>query len=570
MVTVTGAAGHVGNTLVRVLLAREERVRAVTHHDCRALEGLDVDIVQGDVLSRESLEKAFQSTDVVFHTAAYITIAPDKQQILETVNVSGTRNVCEAARICRVRRLVHFSSIEAISDEPHDTPVDEDRQLVQSHSRGYPPYAHSKAAGQREVLRAIEHGLNAVIINPTACLGPHDFRSGLPNSSILALADGKLLALIAGGFDWVDARDVAEGAIQGTETAPSGGHWANLEQLAQIVGEVTGRRIRLPVLPMWLARGIAPHHRRGQPDDGQAPAGHTGSTPATPRLSQCEPRPGSARTRLCPPPAARHSRGYPEVVWETVSEIEVFNGLTVAWFVMSAAAFVVLFFTSAPYGRHTRTGWGATLPSHWGWLLMESAAPLTFLLMFLIGRQPHSPAAWVFLGLWEAHYIHRAFIYPFQRRDRGKQMPIGIVAMAFFFNVVNGYLNGRYLFELGPEYSTAWLLTGRFITGSVFYLLGFAMNRQSDMILQGLRKPEETDYKIPYAGLFRWVSCPNYLGEIIEWMGWAVATWSLPGLAFAVWTAANLVPRARSHHRWYQSEFAGYPSDRRALIPRVW
>lgn len=258
------------------------------------------------------------------------------------------------------------------------------------------------------------------------------------------------------------------------------------------------------------------------------------------------------------------------MVWDAVSEIELFNGLTVVWFVLSVAIFVVLFFTSAPYGRHIRTGWGATMPNHWGWLVMESAAPLTFLVMFLIGTRTRTPTVWVFLVLWEAHYIHRAFIFPFQMRDRGKSMPIGIVAMAFCFNVVNGYLNGRYLFELGPEYPTAWLLTGRFIIGSTLYVLGFVINRQSDMILRGLRRPGETGYRIPYAGLFRWVSCPNYLGEIVEWTGWAIATWSLPGLAFAVWTAANLAPRARSHHRWYQSEFAGYPSDRRALIPGVW
>ena len=89
-------------------------------------------------------------------------------------------------------------------------------------------------------------------------------------------------------------------------------------------------------------------------------------------------------------------------------------------------------------------------------------------------------------------------------------------------------------------------------------------------ILRNLRKPDESGYRIPYGGLYRWISCPNYFGEIITWVGWAVATWSLPGLAFAVWTIANLAPRARAHHIWYREHFSDYPTERKALMPGVW
>ena len=102
------------------------------------------------------------------------------------------------------------------------------------------------------------------------------------------------------------------------------------------------------------------------------------------------------------------------------------------------------------------------------------------------------------------------------------------------------------------------------------FLLGFAINLQSDSILRSLRKPGETDYKVPHGGLYRFVSCPNYLGEIVEWSGWALMTWSLPGLAFALYTFANLAPRALKHHRWYQEKFADYPKERKALIPGLW
>jgi steroid 5-alpha reductase family enzyme len=95
------------------------------------------------------------------------------------------------------------------------------------------------------------------------------------------------------------------------------------------------------------------------------------------------------------------------------------------------------------------------------------------------------------------------------------------------------------------------------------------LNISSDSILIDLKKQNGNSYKIPQKGLFRLVSSPNYLGEIIEWSGWAIATWSLPGLAFALWTAANLVPRARSNHQWYKKEFTDYPESRKALIPFI-
>ena len=96
---------------------------------------------------------------------------------------------------------------------------------------------------------------------------------------------------------------------------------------------------------------------------------------------------------------------------------------------------------------------------------------------------------------------------------------------------------------------------------------GDALDLRADSILRNLRTPGESSYKIPRGGLYERISCPNYLGEILEWLGWALATWSLAGLAFAVYTIANLGPRAISHHRWYQREFDDYPGDRKALIP---
>ncbi len=254
-----------------------------------------------------------------------------------------------------------------------------------------------------------------------------------------------------------------------------------------------------------------------------------------------------------------------------MTESAFFRTILLISFIVATGTFVMLFFVSAPYGRHIRRGWGSGMPSWLGWLLMESVSAVGMLLMFLIGDAPRTTATITFLLMWEAHYIHRAFIYPFLLRDGKKKMPILVTLLAVIFNLGNAYLNGRYLFHFAnPRYTTSWLRDPRFIAGAVLFAVGFILNRWADNTLRDLRQPGETGYKIPHGGLYRYISCPNYLGEIVEWFGWALATWSLPGLAFAVWTFANLAPRAWSHHRWYHEQFSEYPLERKALIPGIW
>ncbi|MEJ2556139.1 MAG: NAD-dependent epimerase/dehydratase family protein [Anaerolineae bacterium] len=259
---VTGAAGHVGTNLVRALLVRGQGVRALVHHDRRALEGLEVGIVPGDVGDLDSLRRAFTGADVVYHAAGYISISTHEWRRLEAVNVFGTRNVVEACLQCGVRRLVHFSSVEALVDEPLNIPVDEARPLVES--RRYPPYARSKAAGERRVRQGLARGLETVILYPSAIIGPHDYRLGFPNAGLLAICSGKLPALAAGGFDWVDVRDVVAGALRAAARAPAGGryllsgHWASLRDLAGLAQGINGVHVPRFIVPMWLARIGAP------------------------------------------------------------------------------------------------------------------------------------------------------------------------------------------------------------------------------------------------------------------------------------------------------------------------
>ena len=239
--------------------------------------------------------------------------------------------------------------------------------------------------------------------------------------------------------------------------------------------------------------------------------------------------------------------------------------------IVAVIVFPVLFFVAAPYGRYARRGWGPQLPNWLGWLLMESVSAVVMLVMFLTGDATRTITNVIFLLMWEAHYIHRAFIYPFSLRDRWKRMPIMVSLMGAVFNLCNAYLNGRYLFDLsGSRYSAEWLTKPQFIIGAILFLGGFIVNRHADNILHGLRGKGELGYKIPHGGLYRYISCPNYFGEILEWVGWAIATWSLTGLAFALWTFANLAPRARAHHKWYHNNFKEYPLERKALLPGLW
>ncbi|MGM0576239.1 MAG: DUF1295 domain-containing protein [Myxococcota bacterium] len=251
-----------------------------------------------------------------------------------------------------------------------------------------------------------------------------------------------------------------------------------------------------------------------------------------------------------------------------MSERDLFDGLLAGWFVLSAVVFVALQFVSAPYGRHNRRGWGPQVPNALGWVLMELPAVALFAALFVVGDRHANAPAIAFLVMWELHYVHRTFVFPLRMRTRGKRIPLLIVAMAFTTNLGIDYLNARWLFTLGPERGVEWLADPRFIAGVLLFLGGFAVNVHSDHVLLRLRREREgRGYGVPFGGAYRWVSCPNYMGEIAEWCGWALATWSLPGLAFAVWTAANLVPRAMANHRWYRETFPDYPQERRALFP---
>ena len=252
-----------------------------------------------------------------------------------------------------------------------------------------------------------------------------------------------------------------------------------------------------------------------------------------------------------------------------MNEAVFFNWFLLGWTALAVIIFASLFFVNAPYGRHIRKGWGHVIEARWGWFLMEFPALVAPFFYFFFSQRSQNLVSVMFLVMWEVHYIQRTLVYPAAKKKSVNKMPLFVMFMGLFFNAGNGYLNSRFLFSLSPLYPTRWLIDPKFIIGALLFICGFVINVHSDSLLRSLRTKGETGYKIPRGGLFEYISSPNYFGEIIEWTGWAVATWALPGAAFVLWTIANLAPRALANHRWYIQEFPDYPKKRKALIPFI-
>jgi len=252
-----------------------------------------------------------------------------------------------------------------------------------------------------------------------------------------------------------------------------------------------------------------------------------------------------------------------------MNEMLIFNGVMFLLLVTAGGVFDLLFFVTAPYGRHIRKGWGPSLDNKIAWIIMELFPPVGFAMLFFLGSWKTGYLPYIFLFLWLFHYLYRALMFPMLIRGN-KTMPVSVMLFGIIFNSLNAYTQGRYLYFLSPgleKYGPTWLTTPQFVIGVILFFTGFAIHSTSDSITRNLRQPGESGYKIPFGGLFTWVSCPNYLGEILQWFGWAVLTWSIPGLVFALWTVANLMPRARANHEWYNDTFEDYPRKRKALIP---
>lgn len=223
------------------------------------------------------------------------------------------------------------------------------------------------------------------------------------------------------------------------------------------------------------------------------------------------------------------------------------------------------------YGRYMKKDQKNTIAERKGWLMFEAPQWFSFALFFWLtaAETNLNAATYVLFGLWQCHYIYRAIIYPLRMKTEGKRLPIETIYFGIFFNSANGFINAYAVGHMEHLMSAAWLSDPRFIIGLAIAVAGWLINFHSDSTLINLRKPGDTGYKIPYGGMFRYVSAANYFGEILLWTGWAIMSWTPAGLVFAFFTVCNLGPRALSHHKWYVATFPEYPKERKALIPGV-
>lgn len=235
---------------------------------------------------------------------------------------------------------------------------------------------------------------------------------------------------------------------------------------------------------------------------------------------------------------------------------------------LGLVTFVYLRFFPAAYGRHGTDRRRFCVSNRAGWIIMEFPAVFLFLAIFAMGSQATSGPAWCLAAIWMAHYAYRSLVYPFRIAYVPKRMPLEIASAGFLFQSLNAYLNARWISELNA-YKWSWFSDWRFVVGSFFFFMALSLTLRSDEIVLKLKKDSPDRYQIPRGGLFRWVSSPNYLCEIVEWGAWALLTWSISGLAFFLYVIANLAPRAIAHHRWYHERFTDYPQNRKALIPGI-
>jgi dihydroflavonol-4-reductase len=265
-IAVTGASGHIGINLCQELIQHGHSVKALIHKNDLGIKELPLECIPGDLMDASSLSRLVRGVEVVFHLAAVISIQVRNKKELFEKNVGGTENVVEAVLKEGVRRLIHFSSIHALVQEPFDRVLDEGRLLA---LKDRVDYSRSKALSELFVLEAVKEGLDVVILNPTAVIGPFDYAPSLLGRALILIYCGKIPALIHGGYDWVDVRDVVKAAIVSIEKGEKGeryilsGHWKTLGELAELTYEISGKpykkltcspglvRIGLPFLKLY-------------------------------------------------------------------------------------------------------------------------------------------------------------------------------------------------------------------------------------------------------------------------------------------------------------------------------
>lgn len=264
---------------------------------------------------------------------------------------------------------------------------------------------------------------------------------------------------------------------------------------------------------------------------------------------------------------------YNFVIMKGLFDPVFFDIVTGSMAVLAVIVFIALHRINAGYGMMYNSKWGPTVNNRAGWIIMEFPALACMAVIWALSPKGGQAAPCVMGALFSIHYIQRTFIFPFLIRGKSR-MPWVIILLGMTFNVINAYMIGGWLFFISSEerYPVSWLLSPLFILGTVIFFAGMIINLHSDHVIRNLRRPGDTKHYIPMKGLYRYVTSANYFGEFTEWVGFAILTWSVPGAVFALWTFANLAPRARALHARYCDEFGDDYRDlrRKFILPFVY
>jgi dihydroflavonol-4-reductase len=256
-IAITGASGHVGNVLCRTLIKQGHKVRVLLHEDLDDLESMDVEIVRGNILDINALETLCKGREVVFHLAAIVSLGNRERDLVYATNVTGTKNLVSACIHQKVRRMIHFSSIHVMDSIPLHEALNESRAYMSSI---HWVYENSKMQAEKYVLSVTEDDLETVVINPTAIVGPFDFKPSYFGEALIRLYNNTIPMLVPGGYDIVDVRDVVEGAIFAMQKGRPGeryilsGKWIGLKQLSAMIGNISGSKTPATVVPLLLAK----------------------------------------------------------------------------------------------------------------------------------------------------------------------------------------------------------------------------------------------------------------------------------------------------------------------------
>lgn len=238
---------------------------------------------------------------------------------------------------------------------------------------------------------------------------------------------------------------------------------------------------------------------------------------------------------------------------------------------IAVAVFVALFFVDAGYGKFYDKKWGPAIGNREGWMLMEAPVFIAMIVLWLNSDRVADPARIAMLLIFEIHYFQRAFVFPWLIRGKSK-MPLSIIVMGMTFNTLNAFMQGGWIFYISPTeaYPLSWIWSPQFIVGTILFFAGMYINLHSDYIIRHLRAPGDTKHYLPHGGMFKYVSSANYFGELLEWTGFAVLTWSWAGAVFVLWTFANLAPRAVRIYERYKKEFGDQMSPKlKRIIPFI-